>query len=104
VKTKIELKITAKELELLKEIKLEQNEPGHSDFTQENVETRSRAGILGSLVQKGFVYNSYANLEDEDANLWCLTYEGVDVVGVPETWLDDEVQQYENYKKNKNLD
>ena len=97
------MEITAKELELLKEIKLEQNEPGHSDFTQENVKTRSRAGILGSLVQKGFVYNSYDNLDDEDINLWCITYEGVDIVGVPETWIDDEVQQYEDYKKNKNL-
>lgn len=97
------MKITAKELKLLKEIRLEQNEPGHSDFTQENVGTRSRAGILGSLVQKGFVYNSYDNLEDEDANLWCITYKGVDVVGVPESWLDDEVQQYEDYKKNKTL-
>jgi len=97
------MKITAKELELLKEIKFYQNELGHSEFTQENVKTRSRAGILGSLVQKGFVYNSYEDYDDEDVNLWCLTYEGVDVVGVPEEWIDDEVQQYEDYKKNKNL-
>jgi hypothetical protein len=92
------MEITTKELELLKEIKLEQNEPGHSDFTQENVKTRSRAGILGSLVQKGLVYNSYDNLDDEDINLWCITYEGVDIVGVPETWIDDEVKQYEDWK------
>jgi len=96
------MQITAKELELLKEIRLEQNEPGHSDFTQENVGTRSRAGVLGSLVQKGFVFNSYENYEDEDINLWCLTYEGVDIVGVPETWIDDEVKQYEDSRKQNN--
>ena len=80
------MKITSKELELLKEIKFEQNEPGHSDFTQENVKTRSRAGILGSLVQKGLVYNSYDGYEDEDLNLWCLTHEGADIVGIPDSW------------------
>jgi len=78
--------ITPKELELLKEIKFEQNEPGHSDFTQEKVGTRSRAGILGSLVQKGFVYNSYESYEDEEYNLWCLTMEGADIVGIPDSW------------------
>ena len=78
--------LTSKELDLLKEIKFEQNEQGHSDFTQENVGTRSRAGILGSLVQKGLVYNSYDGYEDEDINLWCLTYEGADIVGIPDSW------------------
>ena len=80
------MEITSKELQLLKEIKFEQNEPGHSEFTQENVGTRSRAGILGSLVQKGLVYNSYEDYEDEDTNLWCLTLEGAEIVGVPEGW------------------
>ena len=80
------MKVTKKELELLNEIKLEQNEEGHSEFTQENVGTRSRAGILGSLVQKGFVYNSYDGYEDEEIHLWCLTYRGAEIVGIPEGW------------------
>ena len=45
------IKLTVKELELLNEIKLDQNEEGHSDFTNEDVTTKSRGGVLANLLK-----------------------------------------------------
>ncbi len=81
------IKLTVKELELLNEIKFDQNEEGHSDFTNEDVITKSRAGVLANLIKKDLIYNSYENFTDEDGiKMWCLTYKGADIVGTPNSW------------------
>ena len=74
--------LTEKELELLNKIKEYQNEPGHSDFTSETGMTKSETGVLGSLVKKGMVYDSYENLP-EKVQMWCLSEEAIEIVGVP---------------------
>ncbi len=84
------MNLTNNELELLTEIKSLQNEAGHSDFTNEEVKSKSVAGVLSSLVQKGLVYDSYENLDSFDNSdnikMWCLTMKGVALVGTPECW------------------
>jgi len=81
------IKLTVKELELLNEIKLDQNEEGHSDFTNEDVTTKSRAGVLANLLKKDLIYNSYEDFTDEDGiKMWCLTYKGAYIVGTPISW------------------
>jgi hypothetical protein len=88
------MKLTVKELEVLNLIKECQNEPGHSEFLSEDVETKSIAGVVSSLQKKGMIYNAYDNWSRQDMydmngklfQMWCLTYAATDVVGTPEDW------------------
>lgn len=88
----IMITVTAKELRVLQLIKGEQNEMGHSDFLSTDAQTKSVAGVVSSLEKKNLIYNSYANYDKEDFNgdkpfkMWCLTYEGAEIVGKPEGW------------------
>jgi hypothetical protein len=89
LKTK-KMELTTKELELLNEIKDSQHEEGHSEFTNEDVLDKKRAGVLSNLVQKGLVYDSYENYDKYDnpdnTKMWCLEHSAVDIVGLPEEW------------------
>ena len=89
-------KITPRELEMLTHIKGEQNEQGHSDFISTDVECKSNAGVVSSLFKKNFIYDSYSNFDMDDFEgmtgtrrrfkMWCLTDEGADIVGKPNSW------------------
>ena len=82
------------QLNLLLQIKEEQNEEGHSNFTSENELSKSKGGILSSLEKKGYIYNSYnmsaKELREYDlpANfkMWCFTHKAVFMVGRPNGW------------------
>ena len=85
------LQITAKEEKMLKYIKSQQNEQGHSDFISTDVKCKSNAGIVSSLFKKGLIYDSYDSLNDEDFEerrykMWCLTEEAIKIVGKPKSW------------------
>jgi hypothetical protein len=88
--------LTAKELEVLKIVKDYQNEEGHSEFLSTDAKTKSVAGVCSSLQKKGMIYDSYSNVSADDFygmngsskryKMWCLTCEGVDIVGKPKGW------------------
>lgn len=88
------MQLTIKELSVLKLIKEEQNERGHSDFLSYDAKTKSVGGVVSSLEKKGMLYNSYDNWTKEDFKaidekpfkMWCMTEEAADVVGKPIRW------------------
>ena len=71
--------LTKKELKLLNEVNKywDIDEPGFSEFTNRNVKTKSRAGVLSSLAKKGLVYDSYEDYDDDNTSMWCMTDDGV---------------------------
>lgn len=78
--------LTQKEINLLKEINACTHDfvnSGYSDFTNDDVKTKSRAGILSSLIKKGLVYDSYNNVQTEvkingtDLAMYVITQKGV---------------------------
>tara|TARA_R110001583_G_scaffold91831_1_gene233900 strand:+ start:224 stop:475 length:252 start_codon:yes stop_codon:yes gene_type:complete len=77
--------LTKKENNLLTEINACTHDyinSGYSDFTNEDVMTKSRAGVLSSLIQKGLVYDSYKNVQTEvkgftDLAMYVITEKGV---------------------------
>ena len=77
--------LTEKETKLLTEIKRKQNEWGHSDFMDNNCRSKSRAGVVSSLLKKGLIYDSYDNF-DSEGQMYCLTEIAVAFVGVPKGW------------------
>ncbi len=86
--------LTNKEIKVLEMIKLDQNEPGHSDFLSYDAKTKSVAGVVSSLEKKGMIYNSYDNWTKEDFKeidekpfkMWCLTDSATHIVGTPDGW------------------
>ena len=86
--------LTNKEIKVLEMIKLDQNEPGHSDFLSYDAKTKSVAGVVSSLEKKGMIYNSYSDWTKEDFEavdekpfkMWCLTPKAADIVGTPKGW------------------
>jgi len=86
--------LTNKEIKVLEMIKLDQNEPGHSDFLSYDAKTKSVAGVVSSLEKKEMIYNSYDNWTKEDFKaidekpfkMWCLTDSAADIVGTPDGW------------------
>lgn len=90
----LQLTLTQKELDLLKEIKEYQNEQGHSDFLSTDARSRKNAGIISSLEKKGMIFNSYESYTKEDFKnigekpfkMWCLTTEATNIVGKPIHW------------------
>ena len=87
--------LTNKEIKVLEMIKLDQNEPGHSDFLSYDAKTKSVAGVVSSLEKKGMIYNCYANwtrqdFADLDHNkpfkMWCFTELAAKIVGTPDGW------------------
>jgi hypothetical protein len=90
----LEVTLTQKELDLLKEIKEYQNEQGHSDFLSTDAASRKNAGIISSLEKKGMIFNSYEDYTKEDwkdigekpYKMWCLTTEAANIVGKPKYW------------------
>lgn len=89
--------VTVRELEVLNTIKNLQNEQGHSEFLSTDAETKSVAGIVSSLSQKGLIYDAYSNWTLEDFadqgdkpfKMWCITSKGVQIVGRPTEWEAD---------------
>ena len=80
------MELTNQELELLNEIKDSQHEEGHSEFTNEDVLNKKRAGVLSNLVQKGLVYDSYDGYDN--GTMWVLERSAVDIVGLPYYWKE----------------
>lgn len=86
--------LTNKEIKVLEEIKLDQNEPGHSDFLSYDAKTKSVAGVVSSLEKKGMIYNSYDNWTRQDFadqgdkpfKMWCFTELASKIVGTPDGW------------------
>lgn len=83
--------VTAKELTVLNLIKEYQNEEGHSEFLSEDAKTKSVAGLVSSLEKKQLIYDSYSNFDNDEFDgkrfkMWCLTHEGAEIVGKPESW------------------
>jgi hypothetical protein len=64
--------LTQNEIEILTSVANAQIEDGFSEYT--SVDNDSEKGILGSLVKKGLVYNSYSF---EETYMYCLTEEGI---------------------------
>ena len=88
------MKITVKELNVLNRIKEAHNEENHSDFLSTDAETKSVAGVVSSLFKKNLIYDAYGNWTREDFSdsgmrpfkMWCLTPDGVEIVGKPKHW------------------
>lgn len=87
--------LTENETRLLEEIKNLQNEQGHSEYWTTDAGSKKDAGTISSLEKKGMIYNSYSDWTLEDFKdmdykkpfkMWCLTYEGAEVIGTPEDW------------------
>ncbi len=77
--------LTEKEKNLLIEIKDSQNEYGHSDFLGDDCQTKSRAGIISSLLKKELIFDSYAKV-DPSMQMYVLKLKAVEIVGVPSGW------------------
>tara|TARA_R110001606_G_scaffold42795_1_gene113941 strand:+ start:149 stop:490 length:342 start_codon:yes stop_codon:yes gene_type:complete len=78
------IKLTKKEFNLLIEIRDCQNEMGNSEFLSCDVKTKSRAGILSSLIKKEMV--NTIDMRDwgtEDDFMFQMNIEAVEFVGVP---------------------
>jgi glutaredoxin-related protein len=78
--------LTEKEKNVLMYVKGEQAKPRHSCFTSKEIKTVELRDIVSSLVKKGMIYDSYANNELR-LQMWCLTDNGVQQVGIPKSWL-----------------
>tara|TARA_R110000744_G_C19173127_1_gene541825 strand:+ start:420 stop:692 length:273 start_codon:yes stop_codon:yes gene_type:complete len=86
--------VTAKELRVLKLVKEDQNEQGHSDFLSSDSKSKSVAGVISSLEKKGLLYNSYENwtrqdfkdMDEKPFKMWCMTDDSCKIVGTPESW------------------
>ena len=83
--------VTMKELRVLKIIKDEQNEPGHSDFLSTDAKSKSVGGIVSSLEKKDLIYDSYNCMSDSDFDgkrfkMWCMTDKATEIVGRPGNW------------------
>ncbi len=79
--------LTEKETKLLVIIRDSQNEYGHSDFLNDDCQTKSRAGIVSSLLKKGLIFDSYENI-DPTTQMYVLKLKAVEIVGVPQGWQD----------------
>ena len=49
--------------------------------------TKQNEPIVRSLIDKGFIYDSYKTYED-DIEMFCLTDDAIDWVGIPKGWRD----------------
>tara|TARA_R110000744_G_scaffold53679_1_gene114510 strand:- start:291 stop:584 length:294 start_codon:yes stop_codon:yes gene_type:complete len=63
------------------------NEPGFSEFLDDDVKTKSRAGVISSLLKKDFVYDSYKNsdgtnfvVDGKAISMFVITDEGIDAL------------------------
>lgn len=81
--------LTNKEEKLLIEIDKYsvKSEPGFSEFLDGDVKTKSRAGVLSSLIKKDFVYDSYKNadgtsfkMDEKDISMYVITDNGLDAL------------------------
>ena len=73
--------MTHNELNVLKEVNecWCPEEGGISEFTSEDVKSKSVAGTISSLLKKELIYDSYEDYEDEDS-VWCMTQLGASVM------------------------
>ena len=69
--------LTAKEIEVLKDVAAMQVEDNFSEYT--SIGSNSEKGILGSLVKKGIVLNGYEGYEKEMGYMFYLTELGFQV-------------------------
>ena len=82
-----ELNLTRKEETLLLTISdcSYRDEHGYSEFCNDDVKTKSRAGVLSSLIKKGLVFDSYMNNDGSKAivngselSMYVITDNGID--------------------------
>tara|TARA_R110000803_G_scaffold205707_1_gene272569 strand:+ start:41 stop:325 length:285 start_codon:yes stop_codon:yes gene_type:complete len=81
------MEITKKEETLLLTISncSYRDEQGYSEFCNDDVKTKSRAGILSSLIKKGLVFDSYMNndgsksiINGSELSMYVITENGID--------------------------
>lgn len=75
--TNTQTQLTAKEIEILKDVAAMQVEDNFSEYT--SIGSNSEKGILGSLVKKGIVFNGYEGYEKEMGYMFYLTELGFEV-------------------------
>jgi len=87
---KTTLNLTFKETETLNEIKACNYEDGYSEFTSDDVKTKSVAGVISSLLQKGLIYDCYEGLSEGQQGkykMWCLSLKGIELVGTCKNYI-----------------
>jgi len=82
--------LTKKEFSVLNEIKECNYEDGYSEFTSDDVKTKSIAGVVSSLLQKELIYDCYEGLSEGKQGkykMWCLSLKGIELVGTCENYI-----------------
>ena len=83
------MELTTKEETLLMTISdcSYRNEQGYSEFLNDDVKTKSKAGVLSSLIKKEFVYDSYRNndgskaiINGSELSMYVITNKGIDIL------------------------
>lgn len=82
------INLTEKELLILNKVKEFNTEDGYSEFTSDYVKTKSIAGVVSSLYQKGLIYDCYEDCEEYNFKMWCLSLRGIELVGTCEGYED----------------
>ena len=81
------INLTENKKNLLIEIKDCQREESYSEFLGEDVGTKSRAGTLSNLVQKGLVRDGFKGLDDS-IQMYLITDKAIEFLGLAEDFYN----------------